>query len=225
MLNQTDNRLREWVETVLDDVTLTFAPPGAAPSGQGVGLYLIAFDAAPPPRTPTRSPLQFTAVYLVTVWGYDDVEAAHRLLGDLLFAALDTNEFEVDLKPLADSAWAAFGVPPQPSFFLRALVRRDRPEPEVKLVRQPLIVHTTPMIGLRGVLLGPGDLPIVGAYIEISSLDIYTRTDNRGQFYFSGLPAQPRAQKLTIRAKKRAMQVTVEPSDDQPVIIRFDILS
>ncbi len=225
MIDQTDNRLREWFESVLGDVPLTFAPPGSTPSGHGVSLYLIAFDAAPPPRTPIRTPLQFTAVYLVTIWGYDNPQEAHRLLGELLFAALDTTEFEIDFKPLPDSAWTAFGVPPQPSFFLRALVRRDRPEPEVKLVRQPLVVHTTPMIGFSGVLLGPGDVPIAGAQIEIPSMDIYTRTNRRGQFHFAGLPAEPRAKQLTIRARRRAMQVTVEPSDDQPVIIRFDILS
>lgn len=223
MINQTDDRLREWAETVLDDTPLTFAPPGPNLSGQGISLYLMAVEAAPPPRTITRAPLQFTAIYLVTVWGYDDPAEAHRLFSELLFAALDTTEFEVDFKPLSDSAWAAFGVPPQPSFFLRALVRRDRPEPETKLVRQPLIANMSPMISLHGTLLGPGNIPIVGASIEIPSLDIYTRTDRRGQFHFSGLPAEPRAKPLTIRAKRRVMQVTVEPTDDQPVIIRFDI--
>lgn len=224
MIEQTDTHLREWVESILEDVPVSFAPPKAKQTGHGISLYLIELDTAPPPRGNTPPPLQFTLVYLVTIWGYE-LDEAHRLLGELIFAALDATEFEIDLKPLPPAAWTAFGVPPQPSFFLRALARRDRPEPDIKYVRQPLVIRTTALATLDGVLLGPGDLPLVGARVEITKLGIYTRTNSRGQFHFGGVPADPPAKQLYIRAKGREMHVTVEPSDGQPIVIRFDLFS
>lgn len=224
MIEQTDNRLREWAESIHDGVSVSFAPPKADQTGQGISLYLMGFDTAPPPRGVARVPLQFTLIYLVTVWGYES-EDAHRLLGDLIFAAMDSNDVELDLKPLPYEAWMAFGVPPQPSFFLRAIARRERPEPEVKYVRKPMVVKTTPLITLDGILLGPGDVPLTSARIDIPSMDVYTRTDRHGHFHFASLPAEPRAKQLHIQAKGREMHVTVEPSDGQPIVIRFDLFS
>ncbi|MBI5667942.1 MAG: DUF4255 domain-containing protein [Chloroflexi bacterium] len=223
MIEQTDKRLREWAESVLDGTTVTFAPPAADQSGQAVSLYLMEFDTAPPPRGMTRPPLQFTLVYLVTAQGYEPDEA-HRLLGELIFAALDSTEFEVDLKPLPYAAWTAFGVPPQPSFFLRALARRDRPEPEIKYVRRPLVIHTSPLASLEGVVLGPGDIPLVGARVEVPGMQARTQTDSHGRFTFSSLPTDPPIQQLRIRAKGREQVVAIEPSTDRPLVIRFDLL-
>lgn len=224
MIEQTDKRLCEWVESIQDGLTVSLASPKADQTGQGINLYLIGLDAAPPPRGTLRAPLQFTLIYLVTVWGYEP-EEAHRLLGELIFAAMNSTDFELDLKPLPPEAWLAFGVPPQPSFFLRAIARRERPEPEVKYVRKPMVVRTTPLVTLDGVLLGPGDVPLPGARIDIPGMDVYTRTDRYGQFHFTSLPAEPGVKQLHIQAKGREMQVTVEPSDGQPIVIRFDLFS
>lgn len=224
MIEQTDKQLREWAESILDQVTVSFVPPGADQTGQGINLYLMELDAAPPPRGTARVPFQFTLIYLVTVWGYEP-EEGHNLLGELIFAAMASNDFELDLKPLPPEAWTAFGIPPQPSFFLRAIARRERPEAEVKYVRKPMVVRTTPLVALYGILLGPDDIPLAGARIDIPGMDVYTRTDRRGQFHFASLPAEPSTKQLHIQAKGREMQVTVKPSDGQPIVIRFDLFS
>lgn len=221
MIEQADTRLQEWTENILDGVTVSFAPPKTKQTGKGISLYLIEFDAAPAARGTNRPPLQFTLVYLVTVYGYEP-EEGHRLLGELIFAALDSTDFEIDLKPLPTAAWAAFGVPPQPSFFLRALARRDRPEPEIKYVRHPLVARATPVASLEGVVLGPGDIPLVGARVDVPGLTTRTQTDAYGRFSFSMLPAEPPVKQLRVRAKGRELQVTVEPSSDQPIVIHFD---
>jgi hypothetical protein len=222
MIEQTDQRLREWAESIQDGVTVSFASPKVDQTGQGISLYLIGLDFAPPPRGVARVPLQFTLVYLVTVWGYEP-EEAHRLLGELIFAAMDSTDFELDLKSPPTEVWMALGLPPQPSFFLRAITRRERPEPEIKYVRKPMVLRTTPLVALDGILLGPDDIPLAGARIDIPGMDVYTRTDRRGQFHFPSLPAEPRVKQLHIQAKGREMQVTIEPSDGQPIVIHFDL--
>lgn len=224
MLDQTDSRLQSWIENLLPGTPVSLAAPGAAPTFQGISLYLIALDSAPPPRAPGRPPLQFTAVYLVSVWGHEPA-AAHRLLGELVFAALDNPEMDVDLKPLPYETWLAFGVPPQPAFVLRALVRQPRPEPEVHYVRQPLVLRTTGMTELHGVVLGPGDVPLVGARVELPSIEVFVRTDAQGRFRFSGVPAEPRAKHLRVKAKGRELHITVEEptTEGKPVVIRFDL--
>ncbi|MCU0518329.1 MAG: DUF4255 domain-containing protein, partial [Oscillatoria sp. Prado101] len=84
----------------------------------------------PPLRGSQRTPLQAAARYLVTTWA-GTPEDAHRLLGDLLFAAMDSAAFQAELNPLPAAAWTAFGLPPQPSFVLRVPLQIARPQPPV----------------------------------------------------------------------------------------------
>ncbi|HZH77837.1 MAG TPA: hypothetical protein VEY88_17555, partial [Archangium sp.] len=47
--------------------------------------------------------------------GGDSPERAHHVLGQLVFAAMEEPEFEVDLAPLPVALWSALGVPPRPA--------------------------------------------------------------------------------------------------------------
>ena len=105
-----------------------------------MGLYLLALAGAPPPRTRARTPLQFNLRYLVTTWSPQRQEE-HRLLGKLLFAALEREDLEVDLTPLPGELWTALGIRPRPAFVLEVQARRDRPEPRAPRVRGPVITH------------------------------------------------------------------------------------
>ncbi len=224
MIDSIDSQLQSWVRSLAADATVTFAPPSpdseaAAPR---VHLYLLhvvpALTRTNLPASSATSELHLR--YLVTV-AAAEMTVAHHLLGELAFAALESSDFDVELEPLPPSVWRAFGIPPQPSLVLRVPLRRQRPQPEVPLVRQPLAVETASITSLTGRIVGPDDQPLSGATVEIPGLRLRQTTDPNGRFHFPTVP-KAEQQNLRIRARGREMSVAVEPSTaGQPVIIRF----
>ena len=226
MLDQADENLSTWVGQVLGSVAVTLALPADAPSGEGASLYLLSLANCPPPRTADRPPLQIMLRYLVTTWAATP-QRAHQLLGDLAFAAMQNADYTVDLDPLPAESWLALKLSPRPSFILSLPVRQERPKLKVDYVRSALTVKPEPMTTLVGQVVGPGNMPIPGARVELTSLNLFNYTDVNGQFRFLGLPSQAGKRSLHILAKGRQFDVTVDspPDSDKPVIIQFDPLS
>jgi hypothetical protein len=78
---------------------------------------------------------------------------------------------------------------------------------------------------LAGIVLGPGDVPLAGARVEIPWAAAAAATDARGRFAFAGLPAEPVRTWARITAGDRQLDVEIErPEDHRPVVIRFDQL-
>jgi len=222
MIDQIDKRLRDWIQKTLDVPEPTLLPPSDDQKGRGVSLYLLELMDKPPTRGTKRPPLQLSLRYLVTTWAKDP-EKAHQLLGDLVFAAMEKPEFEVDLDPIPATAWAAFGVIPRPSFILRVPLQKKLPEPPIKYVLEPLVIKPVAITTLRGIVLGPDDVPLVRAVVEVPALQLTTRTDAKGQFEFSSVPSEPRTKAMYVRAKGQEFDVTVEhPVDGEQIVIRFD---
>ncbi len=222
MIDQIDERLQAWVTQTLPGATVTLDPPGPARSGQGASLYLFELIDDPPLRGQQRTPLQAAARFLVTTWA-GKTEDAHRLLADLLFAAMEMTDFQVELIPLPTVAWTAFGLPPQPSFVLRVPVQLARPQRPVPRVRHPLDVQPVPLATLQGQVLGPDDFPLADARVAVDGLDAVARTDVNGNFHLDTLPAGPASRRLRVRAKGQELTVDtrIPTPDDKPVIIRF----
>lgn len=223
MIDEIDQRLKEWMESVMEGITVSLAPPADAQSGSGVSIYLLQLAEKPPARTVDRAPLQLALRYLVTTWA-DEPEEAHRLLGELVFAAMETDEFEVELAAIAPETWVAFGIAPRPAFVLRVPLRKERPEAEVKRVQTPLVVRVEPVTSLYGRVLGPEETPVMGASVEVPALQISTRTDAQGRFSFRSVPGGNGGSTLRVRARGQERSVTVEEptSEASPVVIRFD---
>ncbi|HYF00766.1 MAG TPA: hypothetical protein VEJ18_17730, partial [Planctomycetota bacterium] len=192
MFETVDRRLEAWVKKVFDGraVEVAFAPPGPGKSARGIGLHLFEAIPTPPLSTPRRPPLQATLRYLVTAWAATPAEE-HVLLGELLFAALDEAGVDVETEALAPSVWTALQVPLRPSFVLRATARRERPEPPVRRVQHPLTFRTTALAVLRGRILGPRDIPLMGARVAIPGRDRVAVTDADGAFALDGVPRTP----------------------------------
>ena len=74
---------------------------------------------------------------------------------------------------------------------------------------------------MEGVVLGPGDVPISDAFVEIPSLALTTRSDGRGRFRFAAIPTAPAKQQLRVRAKAREFPFTVDSS--KPSVLRLDL--
>lgn len=222
MIDQIDERLREWVQKTIG-VSPSLTPPSDAPSDGEINLYLLELAERPPARGARRPPLQMTLRYLVTTWA-SQPEEAHRLLGELAFAAMEHPDFEVKLDPVPAKTWEALGVMPRPSLILQIPLRKEQPAPPTRYVREPLVVKATPVTSLTGIVLGPDDVPIARAAVEIPTLQLSARTDARGQFTFANVPADPLPKKLRVRAKGRVLDVTIEQfTPDEPLVIRFNL--
>jgi Pvc16 N-terminal domain len=224
MIDQIDQRLKDWVKETLEGVDVSLGPPKLSQTGQGVNLYLMEFANKPAPRSNTPPPVQILLRYLVTAWAKGP-EESHPLLGKLVFAAMTNPEFEVEFDPIPATAWVAFGVPPLPSFVLTIPLRLERPEPPTKLVRKPLVLQSAPITSLSGIVLGPEDVPLSNARVELRALQLYESTDTKGRFRFPAVPSEPRAKQLRIKAKGRELTVTVQQpdSDSEPVVIHFNL--
>lgn len=223
VIDQADRELQEWVKSIVTGVEVVLGPPRQLDGKYGVSLYLLAL-ATPPPAWMNRQPATRVALrYLVTAWAEDD-EQAHSLLGKLVLAVMEKREYELDLAELPATMWTALSIAPRPAFTLCVPLYVERPEPVTRLVHGPLVVRGAPVINLHGIVLGPGDIPIVGASVELPALQLSEHTDARGRFYFSTVPGEPRGIQLLVKAKGRVQSVTVEQptSDREPLAVRFD---
>ncbi len=223
MIEQIDERLRDWVKSVLTDVSVSLARPEIAHKGRSVGVYLLEIIHAPIPRTSKRPPLQLTLRYLVTADDDDDA-VAHRLLGQLIVAAMDCADFEVEPDPVPVATWTALEVPPRPSLVLRVPVRIERPQPVAKRVRMPLTVNNASMLPLSGVVLGPNEIPLAGAEIELPALQLFTHTDFKGRFRFAAVPLGP--PDMLVRVRARGCEVAISTAEHarhngEPLVIRI----
>jgi hypothetical protein len=230
MIDQADGRLAEWARGVLgEEVPVSFAPPGAAgvagaPDG-GLHLYLFELAEGKAPQTTSPQPLRFLLRYLVTATATagagSDPTAAHRRLGELLFAALADPEIDVVLGTIPLSLWQTLGAAPQPSFVLQVPLERPRPSrPEVPV--REVVLASGPVGEIAGLLLGPGEVPLARARVELPALSRSTVTDSGGRFQLSGVPVGAAAGPLRISARGRLWTLPA-PAGPAPLIIRLDL--
>jgi hypothetical protein len=220
MIDQADERILDWARAVVPDVPVAIAPPPAADAAAGVRIHLLTIHPVAALRGTKRPPLELSLAYLVTANADDEAEA-HQWLGALAFAALDVADWQVAPEPLDVAVWRAFGVPPRPSFVVRVPLRLERNDPAAPLVRKPLVLQITPAQQLGGVVVGPNEVPIPGATIEIPSLQLFARTDDTGAFRFPTVPSSTPVN-LVVRAKRRIQTVHARPGE--PLRIRIEDL-
>jgi hypothetical protein len=228
MIDQADQRLADWAQGVLGEVPVSFDPPGA-PSSQssspGLHLYLFEIAEAKTPQTTAAAapPLRFLLRYLVTcsaTGAAADPREAHRQLGELLFAALADPEIDVSLDAVPLAVWQALGAAPQPSFVLQVPLERPRESrPEVPV--REVVVATGPVGEITGLVLGPEEIPLVRARVELPALSRATVTDSRGRFQLTGVPLGAAAGQLRVSARGRLWTLPA-PAGPAPLIIRLD---
>jgi hypothetical protein len=224
MIDQVDRQLKEWVSTVLQEVEVRLEAPKIADQARGIVIYLMDITALPPPSGTRIAPLQVALRYLVTSWS-EDPEEAHRLLGELLFAAMENPEFQVEPESVPVESWKVFGVPPRPSFVLRVPLRRERTELKAKPVLAVPVVRTVSALGLYGIVRGPNDVPLAGAEVDVPALRLTTHTNQQGGFYFAAVPGEGQIKTLRVKAKGRELNLSTRedhPDASRPLLIRFD---
>ena len=221
MIDTVDDQLSRWVEEILPGVNVTFDGPAGATDD--VGLYLFEMADMPPARGEDRPPLQVRLGYLVTTSG-TDVALAHRRLGTLLFAALTHPDWDVRFPGDIAEYWTAVGMPPRAGFILTVPLRQPVETKPAPPVRVPLRVQGVGSRAMEGVVVGPGDIPISDAFVEIPSLALTTRSDTRGRFRFAAVPTSPAKQHLRVRAKAREFPFTIDSSKPSPFVLKLDLV-
>ena len=226
MIDKIGKEIRDWAGSVVTDAEVVLGLPGANTQNAQVGLYLLDLSQSKCARVGKLSPFKFNLRYLVTA-SAPRAEEAQRLLGELIFAALqkpekEPPEFEVIVEPLPVEAWAVLGAAPQPSFFLRAPLRLERPEPAVPMVKEPVVLQPSPMRTLSGTVYESGGMPIMGARVELLTLGIATRTDEWGRFRFAGVPSNGQL-KLLAQAKGQTKEIDYSIGDE-PLEIRLNLI-
>lgn len=224
MIDELESQIGAWIASTHNDVLVRTIAPGAIAQEKCIGLYLLELLPATPSEQGPARPFQLTLRFLVTAWA-DTPEESHRLLGELALSVAEHPDYDLELTPLSAQTWAAFGVAPRPSFMLRVQLRKERKLPAVKLIREPMVVLESTLVALHGMVVGPNDTPITGAYVELISPRRSAYTDKQGRFTFTAVPAEPSRKKLRVKAKGRELAVLAEHGAHalEPIIIHVDI--
>lgn len=224
MIDEVDERLERWAENVLGVGIVSLTLPDPATSGRSVSVYLLDLVQGPPARGVPQPYLDLTLRYLVTAWAPQPADS-HRLLGDLLFAAAADPDFEVELGSPGVEVWTALAVPPRPAFVLRVPFRKELPVRRAPLVRRRITIELAPAGPLTGFCVGPGELPLSGALVELPALNVSTRADRDGRFAFSTVPQG--STPLLVRATAKGKTITVDAgaraNGVEPLMIQFDL--
>ena len=118
MIEQINERLNNLVKDVLPEFTVSFNAPDNTEKEPVIYIYLLEIVPSPPPRGGNgRPPLQLLLRYLITT-SMASPEKVHHILEQLVFAAMETPDIGVELKPPSIEMWRAFESTPRPSFFL-----------------------------------------------------------------------------------------------------------
>ena len=226
---ETESRLTDnWIRPALGpDVQVVIGPPSDSAPADATAVTLTLMDIAPAPPARTADgvpPLKLRARYLVTV-AAKNAMTARQALADLAFAAGPTEDVELQAGAPAPELWQSLGVRVRPAVVISVLFQRERQTRPVPRVRQPLITRWSPSRAVVGVVLGPGNVPIAGALVEVEGVAQSTYSNHRGEFAFRAVPGSEPAPALVIRAKGTQVRVRVEgqASERAPLVIRIPL--
>ncbi len=221
------------------ELSVTFGAPGpdggpasqAGRARQGINLHLlsIAPHVQATARIERRTESRIVLRYLATTWA-EQREAAESLLCMLAFHLLGRgasgpdgrSEISVEPTPPPLELLAALGLGPRPALMLAIpLVHVEGMQPARRVVQPPTLRAETSGT-LWGALIGPEEVPIAAAQVELPAYGRVTETDQMGQFHFAGVPADPAGQTIRVRARgvERSFRLPAG-GDGGPSILRM----
>jgi len=220
--------VEEWVRPAIGpEVEVRIGDTGDPGLSDGKAVVLTLIDIAPFPaarRGAAPAPLQLRARYLVSVLGFDATERG-QCLAELAFQAGPLIRVELDPSPPGPAFWRALGTPARPALIASVLLERERRTRPAPRVREPLVTQWSPARPLTGVVLGPRDIPIAGALVEVEGSPLTTYSNHRGEFAFRSVPGAKPPPTLVVTAKGTHLRVRVDATDgpEASVLIRVPI--
>jgi hypothetical protein len=238
--------LGEWLTGLVAETSkptarpsITFGPPSsdggrgaeAERSAEGFNMHLLSITphAQATTRDERRTETQLVLRYLITSWAQSR-DAADALLCTLAIALLvhgatgpdGRSDIIVETAPPPVELWAALGVPPRPALLLALPLMYAEALESARRVTQPPIIRGGPAERLFGVLVGPNEVPIAGAQVDLPAYGRVTETDRQGHFEFVGVPSKLVGQLVRVRARgvERSFQVKAERMH-APLVLRM----
>ena len=226
MIDEIDQSLKEWVATVIDSkYEVSLEHPGITNNKPTVSLYLYSMDNSMPSSTARDIPLEITLSYLLTVQSENLLES-HRFLGNLLFAAKNRSDLEVDFSALPAEFWQSFGTPPLPHFCLRLPMVMPRKTEQIPKIKVPPRIDIGSITNIKGFILGPSNHPIPGAKITLDNAKTVAYSDNKGLFSIAADTKALHEFSCKIEAKGEQFSITVpmKKTQNAPITIHLDTL-
>lgn len=227
-VTEAEQRLTErWIRAALGpDARVRVGRVDDAPPSDGTTVTLTLIDIAPAPLPPGPvgpPPLQVRARYLVTVVTAQ-AGAERQALAELAFAASPVTDLELEKAP-GPEVWLSLGVAARPALVASVLWQRERHTRPIRRVRQPLVAKFSSSRPLLGVVVGPGDVPIAGALVEVEGLPQTVYSNHRGEFAFRGVPGDDPPPTLVVSAKGATVRVRVDgdATASAPFLIRIPL--
>lgn len=208
-----------WVQESLPDLPVRVLASDDVERRPEITVQLANIAPLPGPRS-DRAPFVLAIDYLISVRS-DDPFAAHRAVGELLFAALRRPDFEIRQGLAITAATERQDNHVLPGVLIRAKLARDRVFDQAPLVRRPPVVEVEGVVPLEGIVLGPNDIPVPDAAVEIIALGASVLTDGQGRFRFAAAPGGAKPVKLS--ARKRAAQAYANALPGEIVTIRLPL--
>jgi hypothetical protein len=220
------------------DIAVTFGPPGpdggptaqAGRAKQGINLHLwsITPHSHATTRVERRTQCQLVLRYLATSWA-EQRDIAESLLCMLAFHLLGRgasgpdgqSEIVVEATPPPLELLTALGVPSRPALVVEVPLAYVETVAAAPRVRQPPILRTEVASTLIGTLLGPDELPIASAQVELPAIGRITETDPAGQFALASVPADASGQTIRVRARGIERRFQLPAGDGGPLTLRM----
>jgi hypothetical protein len=213
-----------WIRPALGDVVVAFAAPPISGAGGPPSIHLTLLDTVPATAaraTHQPGPLQLRARFLVTASAPTQGEADRAIVA-LAFAALATGTPELEREPPGADLWPAIGFEARPSLVIRTLLELERHVPLARRVRK-VVTHWVPRRPLTGRVVGPEDIPIAGALIEVEGMGLTAYSNHRGEFRLVGVPVGPPVPTLVVTAKGTRLTLPAESPAGQSLLIRVPL--
>lgn len=228
---EAESRLRDrWILPALGPdahVRVGRIDDSTPPAGDGTAVTMTLIDVvpAPLPRGPVGlPPLQLRARYLVTI-AAPDATTERQALAELAFSAGPVTEVELEPTARGLELLRSLGVSTRPALLISVLLQRERHTRPMRRVRQPLVTKWSPARPVSGVVVGPGDVPIAGAFVEVEGLSQTAYSNHRGEFAFRSVPGADPPPTLVVSAKGATVRVRVDgdATASTPLLIRIPL--
>lgn len=227
MIDKLDRQLKAWIsETIKQDTDISFAPPSLSSDKTIVSAYLYKLDNSLANSTARNIPFQITLCYLITVQSNNPIES-HKLLGELLLAANERSDINIDLSGFNADFWQSLNMPPQPHFVMKIpLTLTEQSNETPAIIKEPTIVDLGFIKNIKGLLLGPDKQPISGAKITSTSTNATVLTNNNGIFSITTGAKELKTFNCLIHTKGQqfSLSVPIKAEQNSPITIHLDTL-
>jgi len=205
-----------------------------------IRLYLLEISNEPMARGSRKPPRRFVFRYLITA-SAEDLAQAHAWIWTLLREALQSSERSASLPPatnegtfdpswsvesdsLSPAFWTSLEAIPQPAFVVRVPVLIEREQKLAPRVKE-VVLRAGPVTKLLGRVVGPKNVPLMGATVAFPALGLTASTKPDGSFVLMGVPTKEMAQtmRLVVSAKGQSEEILLKGEGrgaEEPLLIQ-----